>query len=74
MPPKVYQHKMTRAEARLWKQEDMEGWRKAYVACAEHDARDEGYKRFEIIGTDGDKLVADKVCKLPEKVKNTGGF
>jgi hypothetical protein len=74
MPPKVYQHKMTRAESRLWKQEEMEGWRKAYVACAEHDARDEGYKRFEIIGTNGDKLVAEKVCKLPEKVKNTGGF
>jgi hypothetical protein len=64
MPPKIFRYKMTRQENKLWDTEDMDGWRRAFEACVEHDARDEGFKRYELLDRKGTKVAAGVVRKL----------
>ncbi len=64
MAIKVYRHKMTVQEAKLWNAEDMDGWRRAFESCVEHDARDEGFRRYELLDRTGKKVAAGSVRKL----------
>ena len=66
MAVKIFRHKMTIKEQRMWNKEDMAGWRKAFEACVEHDARDEGFKKYELLDRKGEKVAAGPVRKLPE--------
>jgi hypothetical protein len=60
---------MTKEEQKLWASEEMLGWRTAFEACVEDDARDDGCKKYliydskEEIVAKGDvrKVVADPV-------------
>lgn len=65
MATKIFRHKMSLKEQRLWNQDEMDGWRKAFEACVEHDARDEGFKKYELLDRKGNKVAAGAVRKLP---------
>jgi len=59
---------MNRHEDRLWKQEEMQGWRKAFEACVEDDARDEGCDKYVIYDSKDALLTKGEVTKLPTTV------
>ena len=68
MATRIFRHTMSTGEQNLWNAEEMDGWRKAFEACVEHDARDEGYKKFELIDRKGLKVAAGpvRVIEVPE--------
>lgn len=68
MSRKVWRYKMTRNEERLWKQEEMQGWRKALEACVEDDARDEGCQKYVICDSKDIVLTKGEVTKLTTTV------
>ena len=74
MPAKIFRHKMTREEAKLWNGEEMDGWRRAFEACVEHDARDEGFKRYELLDRKGKKVAAGTVRKLAVPANGANGY
>lgn len=64
MKRKIWRHNMTKAEEKLWQAEEMGGWRTAFEACVEDDAREEGCKKYTIYDS-GETLVAKgEVSKL----------
>jgi len=64
MATKVFRKQMTAKEWKMWNAENMAGWRKAFESCVEHDARDEGFKKYELLDRDGKQVVAGQVRKL----------
>ncbi|MFP4501657.1 MAG: hypothetical protein ACLFTT_11705 [Candidatus Hydrogenedentota bacterium] len=48
MKRKIWRYTMSYQEEVLWNQENMQGWRKAFEACVEDEARDKGCKKYVI--------------------------
>lgn len=65
MPRTIWRYKMKHYEQKRWLEEGMDGWRKAFLACVEDDARDEGMKKYMILDRRGDVVAKDKVAPLP---------
>ena len=68
MKRKIWRYKMTRHEERLWKTEEMLGWRKAMEACVEDDAREEGCQSYIIYDSRESVISKGNVSKLVEPV------
>ncbi len=66
MALKICRYKMKVQEEKLWNQDDMEGWRKAFEACVEDDARDAGNKKYVIYDRNGGIVAKNVVRPLPE--------
>lgn len=66
MARKVWRHTMTVKEQRLWKAEDMEGWRTSLIQCVEDEAREEGCKKFILYDRQDTVVAKDIVSTLPE--------
>lgn len=68
MKRKIWRYKMSRQEERLWKMEEMMGWRKAMEACVEDDAREEGCQSYIIYDSRDSVISKGDVTKLAEPV------
>lgn len=63
---KIWRYTVKTNEQKLWDAEDMKGWRKAFEACVEDDAREEGSKKYVIMGKTGEVLAKNVVRPLPK--------
>jgi len=66
MARKIWRYSMTVQEQRLWNAEDMQGWREAFAACVEDEAREQGCKKFIIYDRSDTVVVKEEVSLLPE--------
>ena len=66
MALKICRYKMKMQEEKLWNQDEMDGWRKAFEACVEDEARDAGNKKYEIYDRAGEIVAKNIVRPLPE--------
>lgn len=57
---------MSPSEQRLWKSDGMDGWCRAFEACVEDDAREEGSKKYIIYNRQGEVVARNEVAPLPE--------
>lgn len=64
MKRKIWRYTMSPQEEVLWNQENMQGWRKAFEACVEDDARDEGCKKYVIFDSNDVLLSRGDVSVL----------
>ena len=68
MARKVWHYIMSPREERLWNQEEMKGWRQAFEACVEDDAREEGCKKYVIYDTAEAVLTKGEVTALAPQI------
>jgi len=66
MGKKIWRYTMTPQEQRLWETDGMKGWREAFQACVEDDARDRGCHKFVLYDRSEAIIVKGDVAKLPE--------
>lgn len=66
MAKKICRYTLKIKEQKLWESDDMKGWRKAFEACVEDDARDMGSKKYVIYDRWGTVIVNKDVSPLPE--------
>lgn len=66
MAKRICRYTLKVKEQKLWNSEDMKGWRKAFEACVEDDARDQGSKKYIIYDHEGAVIVKKEVSPLPE--------
>ena len=66
MTKKVWRHKLTKKEQKLWDREDMKGWCKALEGCIEDDARDGKCKKYAVSNADGEIVAKGDVSVLPD--------
>lgn len=62
---KIWRYTIKSSEKTLWEAQDMKGWRKAFEACVEDDAREEGSKKYIILDRAGEVLAKNVVRPLP---------
>jgi len=62
----IWRYKMKQREQKLWNGEEMNGWRKAFEACVEDDAREEGMKKYMILDRKGAVVAKSTVTPLPQ--------
>lgn len=67
----VCRYTMRIKEQTLWQQEDMEGWRRAFEACVEDDAREQGNKKYVIYDREGEIVAKNDVKPLPVQEPKT---
>lgn len=63
---KIWRYTIKSSEMRLWESQDMKGWRKAFEACVEDDAREEGSMKYMILDRAGEVLAKNVVRPLPK--------
>ena len=66
MARKIWRYTMTRQEQNLWETDGMEGWREAFEACVEDDAREEGCRKYVLYDRGTDVVAKGEVTVLPE--------
>ena len=66
MARKIWRYTMTREEQKLWDMEEMKGWRTAFEACVEDDAREEGCKKYVVYDRSETIVAKGEVAALPE--------
>lgn len=62
---KIWRYTIKSSEKTLWESQDMKGWRKAFEACVEDDAREGGSKKYIILDRAGEVLAKNVVRPLP---------
>ena len=67
MAKKIWRHTMTNPEQKLWSAEGMKGWCKAFEACVEDDARENGSIKYVLLDSSGEIVGKGPVRTLPEK-------
>jgi hypothetical protein len=68
MAVKIWRYTVAPKEQDLWLDQDMKGWRKAFEACVEDEAREQGSKRYIILDRHGAILAKNVVRPLPKPV------
>lgn len=74
MAAKIWRYTVAPKELDLWMDEDMKGWRKAFEACVEDEAREQGSKRYMILDRKGAILAKNVVRPLPKPQQETPVF
>ena len=66
MGTKIWKYTVAKKEQDLWNDVVMKGWRKAFEACVEEDAREKGNKKYVILDRKGEILAKNVVRPLPK--------
>lgn len=66
MGAKIWRYTVLPKEQELWFDDDMKGWRKAFEACVEDEAREGGSKKYIILDRKGAILAKNIVRPLPK--------
>ena len=66
MARKIWRYTMKASEQKLWSTDGMDGWCRAFEACVEDDARDQGSRKYIIYDRGGDVVAKSEVAPLPE--------
>ncbi len=62
----IWRYTMSTSEQRLWRSDGTAGWCRAFEACVEDDAREQGSKKYVIYDRRGDVVAKSEVSPLPE--------
>ena len=65
MAARIWRYTVAPKEQTLWNDDDMKGWRKAFEACVEDEAREQGSKKYIILDRKGEILAKNVVRPLP---------
>ena len=64
MATRIWRYTVAPKEQTLWNDDDMKGWRKAFEACVEDEAREQGSKKYIILDRKGEILAKNVVRPL----------
>jgi len=66
MARRIWRYTMTHQEQQYWTTEGMEGWREAFEACVEDDAREKGCRSYVLYDRVEAVVAKGEVTALPE--------
>ncbi len=66
MAHKIWSYTLSRHEQALWETEEMKGWREAVQAYVEDEAREQGCKRYVVLGRRATVVARGEVNQVPE--------